>query len=347
MIRNTVVEDLNKLGSLFHAIGTHQDAVNTPFSKALMEELTNAVSTEIQHNGWFSEASVRSALLGLGRWLTSEKLTIFTQGYPFYHFQKNLSLILAGNLPLVGFHDVMCGLLMGCKLQIKMSSDDRRLLPIIQKALCELRPEYQEITLLNPAKLQGHDAVIGTGTDTSLIHFSSFFKEVPHLLRGNRTSLAVLDGTESEANLYALGQDIFQYFGRGCRSVTHLLIPEDYSLDAFFQAILPFQEIQQNKKYGNNYEYHRAVFMLSQQSLLDNGFILLHENDSLHAPLAMVNYHRHSDKAAIVQYIDLHRDRIQCVIGKDFLPFGSAQQPEIDDFADNINTLAWLSKVLN
>lgn len=347
MTRSEIIADLDALGHFLEHVYSENNTTHQNFSKELTERFQEIIASELYRNGWFTQENVCKALAGIREWLKLETLTSFVQPYPFAHFQSKLGLILAGNIPLVGFHDVLCGLLSGWRLQVKMSSDDNRLLPLLVDALCERNPLYREIIELQAPRLQGFHAVIGTGSDTSLLHFTSYFKDIPHLLRGNRTSVAVLDGTESEATLYALGQDIFQYFGRGCRSITHLLIPEDYSLDAFFQAILPFQEIQQNKKYGNNYEYHRAVFMLSQQPLLDNGFVLLRETEDLHAPIAMVNYHRYLDKASIVQYLDRHRDRIQCIIGKDFLPFGSAQQPEIDDFADNINTMAWLSQVLN
>jgi hypothetical protein len=254
---------------------------------------------------------------------------------------------LAGNIPLVGFHDVLCGLLSGFRLQIKLSSDDNRLFPVIFSALIELNPKYASIITLNPPKLSGFDAVIGTGSDSSLLHFKTYFKETPHLLRGNRTSIAVLTGNETPEELNKLGNDIFDFFGRGCRNVTHLLVPESYVFDAFHQAILPFNAVIQNKKYGNNYDYNRAIHLLSQQPMLDNGFVLLMESTHLHPPLAMVNYHYYQTDEEIHAYLAANKDQIQCVIGKNFLPFGSAQQPGINAFADGINTMAWLKDACN
>jgi hypothetical protein len=147
--------------------------------------------------------------------------------------------------------------------------------------------------------------------------------------------------------LQELGKDVFDYFGRGCRSVTHLMVPEDFNMDRFISAILPYEDVLQNKKYGNNYEYHRAVFLLSQQTLLDNGFLLLKETKELQAPIAMLYFHRYVNPSEIDAYLALHHDKIQCILGKAFLPFGAAQRPRLNDFADQTNTLDWLSKALN
>lgn len=347
MKRLEIIEHLTLLGQLMHQVSQSDSTNVEKFSQKIILEIEETVRTEIYKNGWFNESNVRNSLAGISTWLTLDHLEDFTRDQPYFYFEKRVSLILAGNLPLVGFHDVLCCLLMGCKMQIKMSSDDQRLLPVFLKALVELSPFYQDCIELNPIKLSGHDAVIGTGSDSSLLHFQSYFKDVPHLLRGNRTSIAVIDGTETHQELEALGKDIFDYFGRGCRSVTHLIIPETYSLDHIFSAILRYEEVLQNKKYGNNYEYHRAVFLLSQQSLLDNGFLLLKETEELQAPIAMLYFHRYVKSSEIDAYLALHHDKIQCILGKGYLPFGTSQRPLIHDFADQVNTLEWLSKALN
>ena len=347
MKRSEIIEHLTLLGQLMHQVGQSNPPDVEKFSQKIILEIEETVQTEIYKNGWFNASNVRNSLAGISAWLTLDQLEDFTRDQPFYRFEKQVSLILAGNLPLVGFHDVLCCLLMGCKMHIKMSSNDQRLLPVLLKALVELNPSYLDCIELNPIKLAGHDAVIGTGSDSSLLHFQSYFKDIPNLLRGNRTSVAVIDGTETPQELEALGKDIFNYFGRGCRSVTHLMVPNAYSMDRIFSAILPYEEVLQNKKYGNNYEYHRAVFLLSQQSLLDNGFLLMKETKELQAPIAMLYFHRYIDKAEINAYLALHHYQIQCIVGKGFLPFGTAQRPRIHDFADQVNTLEWLSKALN
>jgi len=347
MERAELVRNLVALGEIMAQVGQGKSIHSRHFSQQIAEQLEETVRTEVAKNGWFNESNVRCAFFEASAWLTEVKLTRFIEGQPFYKFRKGLGLILAGNVPLVGFHDFLCGLMMGCRLKIKMSSDDNRLLPILVKALRELNRDFENIVDLNPLKLTEYDAIIGTGTNTALLHFRSFFKEVPHLLRGNRTSIAVLTGNESDQDLEDLGKDIFLYFGRGCRNVTHLVVPKDYSMEGFFRSILPFEDVLQNKKYGNNYEYHRAIFLLSQQSLLDNGFILLKESSELHPPLAMLYFHTYTDRSEVDTYLKNHEDQIQCIIGKDYSPFGSAQKPNLNDFADNRNTLNWLTRVLN
>lgn len=347
MERAEIIHHLSLLGEMVSEFGHSSMPTSKNFSHQILQKIEHTVQTEIYRNGWFNEANVRNAFAGIGTWLRQDVLEEFTKAHPYFRFEKHVSLILAGNLPLVGFHDVFCSLLMGCKLQVKMSSDDQHLLPLLCQALAEIDSRYLEIIELNPIKLSGHHAVIGTGSDSALLHFQSFFKDIPHLLRGNRTSIGVLDGTETARELNELGKDVFDYFGRGCRSVTHLMVPENFNMDRFFSAILPYEEVLQNKKYGNNYEYHRAVFLLSQQSLLDNGFLLLKETSELHAPIAMLYFHRYAHQAEVDQYLSMHRDTIQCVLGNGYLPFGSAQRPRINDFADNVNTLEWLSNALN
>ena len=344
--RQQLILDLNELGTFIHGV-VQGNTANGKISKPLEAALKQTIDQEIYRNGWYDKPHVEEALMGIREWLNTEKLTNFVAEKPYFNFQKQVSLILPGNLPLVGFHDVLCCLLMGCKLQIKMSSDDNRLLPVLVNALKDLNPLYGSLFELDPPKLSHYNAVIGTGSDSALLHFKSFFKHVPHLLRGNRTSIAILRGDETEEDLQMLGKDIFQYYGRGCRSVTHLIVPKGYSFNSFFEAIIPYSGVLQNKKYGNNYEYHRAIFLLSQQAFLDNNFLLLKETTDLHPPLGMVYYHHASGPSEVTRYLEDHRQQIQCIVGHDFLPFGTSQQPKIDDYADDINTLGWLSKALN
>lgn len=347
MNRNQVISDLCAIGSWFQAITSENDQIKHPFSAAITQDFRDAIDREVFKNGWFESQNVKDALTALSHWLNEATLVRFSEEYSFAAFDRTLGLILAGNIPMVGFHDVLCGLLSGFKLQIKLSSDDNRLLPIVVNALSELNPKYASVITLNPTKLTGFDAVIGTGSDATLLHFKSYFKEIPHLLRGNRTSVAVLTGEESTVQLTQIGKDIFTYFGRGCRNVTHLMVPVSYSFEAFFNAILPYQDVVRNKKYGNNYDYNRAIHLLSQQHLLDNGFVLLMESTELHPPLAMIYYHHYKSFEDVLSYITLKKEQIQCVVGNQFAPFGSSQSPSISDFADGINTMEWLKNVIN
>ncbi len=346
MTRQQLITDLATLGPWIECLSSSDPAPSEVISQELTEAFKAIITQEINRNGWFEPQEVRNSLKGVSSWLHNAVLTSFSSPYAFQSFRPTLGLILAGNIPLVGFHDILCGLLSGYKLQIKLSSEDQQLIPLIIQGLISLNPAYAEWIQINPKKLSGFDAVIGTGSDSTLLHLKSYFKNKPHLLRGNRTSVAILKGNETPEELHALGKDIFQYFGRGCRNVTHLIVPEGYSFDAFFEAILPFQSVIQNKKYGNNYDYNRAIHLLSNQDLLDNGFLLLMESNALHPPLAMIHYHTYSNISQAIDYIAANRDKIQCISGTDLVKFGTTQEPSIDDFADGINTMEWLEHAL-
>ena len=302
-----------------------------------------AIERQVHHNGWFTEESVRTSLLNLGNWLTREQLTNWTSPYSFTENPKVVAVIMAGNIPLVGFHDFLCVLLSGNKVQCKLSSEDNKLLPLLSHYLFQFAPELKEFISFSDRNLSGFDAVIATGSNNSLVNFESYFSKYPHLFRHNRTSLAILDGTESKEELKALGEDILNYFGRGCRNVTHLLIPENYDLNRFFEAIVDLGGLINNKKYGNNYDYNKTIHLLNLESFLDNNFLLLKESDNLFSPLAMLHYHSYQTQEEISTYLEIHKDSIQCVVGHKYLPFGTAQCPSLSDYADNVDTMEWLN----
>jgi hypothetical protein len=301
------------------------------------------IERQVHHNGWFTEASVRNALLNLGNWLTEEQLTAWASKYEFTGNPKVVAVIMAGNIPLVGFHDFLCVLLSGNKVQCKQSSEDNKLLPLLVNNLLQFAPELKACISFSDRNLSGFDAVIATGSNNSLVNFESYFSKYPHLFRHNRTSIAVLDGTETKAELKALGEDILNYFGRGCRNVTHLLIPKDFDLNRFFESIVDLGEVINNKKYGNNYDYNKTIHLLNLESFLDNNFLLLKESEQLFSPLAMLHYHTYSTQEEIKSYLETHKDALQCVVGHDYLPLGTAQCPSLSDYADNVDTMMWLN----
>lgn len=304
-----------------------------------------AIERQVHHNGWFTEESVRTSMLNLGNWLTKEQLSNWASIYAFTKKPKVVAVIMAGNIPLVGFHDFLCVLLSGNKVQCKLSSDDNKLLPLLSHYLFQFAPELKEFISFTDRNLSGFDAVVATGSNNSLMNFESYFSKYPHLFRHNRTSIAILNGNETKEELKALGEDILNYFGRGCRNVTHLLIPEKYDLNLFFEAIVDLGGLINNKKYGNNYDYNKTIHLLNLESFLDNNFLLLKESDNLFSPLAMLFYHRYSTNQEIESYIQLHQDSIQCVVGHNYLPFGTAQCPSLSDYADNVDTMVWLNNL--
>lgn len=308
-------------------------------------ELNSVIQTQHHHNGWFTEELIRKSLRNLSSWLNEQDLVSWLSNYTFSNSPKSVAVIMAGNIPLVGFHDFLCVLASGNRVICKLSSEDNKLLPHLSKILIQILPELESRIAFSDRNLKGFDAIIATGSNNSLIHFKQYFSKYPHLFRQNRTSIAVLTGEETKKELHLLGNDILDYFGRGCRNVTHLLIPKGYELNRFFEAIVDQGEVINNKKYGNNYDYNKAIHLMNQAVFLDNNFILLKESKELFSPLAMLHYHYYESEVEVSNYLEEHQNDIQCVVGKNYIPFGKAQCPSINDYADNVDTMNWLTRL--
>ena len=295
------------------------------------------------YNGWFDEAHVRQSLLEISSWLTKEKLTDWIMKYGNQKISESIIvIIMAGNIPIVGFHDLLCVLLSGFKAKVKLSSEDNKLIPGIIKYLEIISPVLVERILFTDRNIGDYDAIIATGDNLSNQSFQTYFSKKPHLFRNHRTSIAILNGQESQKEITELGEDIFKYYGRGCRNVTHLCVPKGFNLELIFKGIYPFANVIQNKKYGNNYDYNKAIHLMNQEEILDNNFVLLKKTTSLHAPIAMLYYHEYNNKSDLDAFIEENKNEIQCIIGNGYLSFGSAQKPRLNDYADNIDTMQWL-----
>ena len=337
----------NQLGKLMIHFG--KSNIWSGFELGITEEEYNQFNELIlrqkHYNGWFTEDMVRKSLLSLGGLLTKEKLSKWTNEYEYQKKPKTVAVIMAGNIPLVGFHDFLSVLISGNNLLAKLSSDDKYLLPALSEFLYVFEPELKERIAFSEGKISDFDAVIATGSDSSSAYFEQYFSSYPHIFRSNRTSLAVLIGEESKQDIELLAQDIFDYYGRGCRNVTHLLLPRSFDLNKIFEGIVVMGDVIQNKKYGNNYDYNKAVHLLNQEQLLDNNFVLLKESVELFSPLGMINYHFYDSKKEIKEYLNQHKNQLQCVVGMEYIPFGVAQTPALNDYADGIDTLKWLNEL--
>ncbi|MDD2982417.1 MAG: acyl-CoA reductase [Crocinitomicaceae bacterium] len=347
MERNTIILALNQLGKVLVSLGENQAWRDNSLgvTQEEYERFEYIIARQFALNGWFTQDSVRNALKAIGNDLTTEKLTAWTDQYQFVKEPKRVGVIMAGNIPLVGFHDFLCVLLSGHKITAKMSSDDKTLLPEIVSLLIQYAPELEERIMLSDGRIGEIDAVIATGSNNSMGYFDSYFGKYPHIFRKNRTSIAVLNGKETQEELAQLGADIFTYFGLGCRNVSQVLIPQEFELNDFFAAMVPNAEIVNHHKYANNYDYNKAIHLMNQENILDNGFMLLKESDQLFSPLAMVFYHRYNSVEEVETYLKNNEEHIQAIVGKDYIPFGAAQCPKLDDYADNVNTMSWLERV--
>ena len=340
------IKAIVQLGTFLEHFAVNKDWENysSGISKHDHEEFNAVIQKVHLYNGWFTEPMVRKALKAISTWLKHENLEELSKNQK-EHDPKTVAIIMAGNIPLVGFHDALCVLLNGDVVLAKFSSDDSVLMPILFKYLIQIEPEFNDQIRIASDRLTNFDAVIATGSNNSARYFEQYFGQKPNIIRKNRTSVAVLDGTETEEELSALGNDVFDFFGLGCRNVTKLYIPKDFDLNRFFGAIFKFAEIIQHNKYANNYDYHKAIYLLNRDELIENGFLLLRENNDLFSPVGVLHYERYDDVDKVKSDLIALSDSIQCIVGHNYIPFGQAQEPRINDFADGVNTMEFLEQL--
>lgn len=313
--------------------------------------LNGTVAQAHAQNPWYTPENVQQALGAWASVLTSEKLEAWLAPYEFDgESARSVGLILAGNIPLVGLHDIISVLAAGFNAQIKLSTSDSQLTKHLLHKLIEFEPAFaKQVAMVE--RLQGFDLVIATGSDNSSRYFEHYFGSKPHIIRKNRNSVAVLDGGESPAELAALGHDIFDYFGLGCRNVSKVYLPEGYAIATLFEGIESFQHVMAHHKYANNYDYNKSIYLINGDTHLDNGFVLVKPDTRIASPLAVVYSEEYSDKQALVQRLDADASLLQCVVSRQDLPtsvpvfpFGYSQKPQLDDYADGVNTLDFLAQ---
>jgi hypothetical protein len=298
------------------------------------------------YNKWFTKDNVRKAIGGICQMLKQEKLVNWLQDCPKSINRKTVAVIMAGNIPIVGFHDFLSVLIYGHAIKIKLSKDDNKLFPLIVTELIRINPAFKDLISFSDNNLKDFDAIIATGSNNSKIYFDSYFSSYPSLIRGNRTSVAILNGKESLEERKGLANDIFSYFGLGCRSITKLFLPKGYNLDLLFEVFYDYKDIILNNKYVNNYDYNKAIFLMGSNEIIENGFLILKEDHiSLHSPVSVLYYQYYDDVSLIHEKIESLNDEIQCVCGDGYLSFGKTQLPELDDYADGVNTLEFLSRI--
>ena len=314
------------------------------------DDFISLVELSQSRNGWFTPEQVYFSIQSWAKALTETNLNQWLSTYDFTKIEpKKIGLVLAGNIPLVGFHDFLSVLISGHDVLVKTSSNDQHLLKFLAKYLISIQPELNSKITFVEGKLEGFDAVIATGSNNTARYFEYYFKDTPSIIRKNRNSVAVLDGTESHEDLVGLGEDIFRYFGLGCRNVSKLFVPKDYNFDNFFKAMYEYREVIQYEKYTNNYDYNKAVFLMSNFQLLDNEFLTIKEDSSYSSPISSVFYEFYENLDKIKSRLNQDTEQIQCVVSNNLIEnsvsFGQTQQPKLWDYADNVDTLAFLSNI--
>lgn len=301
-------------------------------------------------NPWYTPENVIQQLNTIGNCLTEEQLHHWVKDYNPTESDKNVGLILAGNIPLVGFHDILSSLIMGFNTKVKVSSDDAGLTAYVLSKLFYFEPLLQnKIELVE--KLVSFDLIIATGSNNSSRYFQYYFGKKPHIIRKSRNAVAILHGDETQEELKQLGYDIFNYFGLGCRSVSKIYLPENYKINRLFEAIEPFNTVKNNFKYNNNYDYNKSIYLINKEQHYDNGFLLLKKDNMLASPLAVVFYEEYKELDNVLQQVEFIKEDIQCVVSSKNLTLnipvvkpGQSQYPKLDDYADQVNTLEFLDK---
>ena len=303
-----------------------------------------------QYNSWFTKESILFSLENWAHALTKENLVSWISKETIEEStSKTVAIVMAGNIPLVGFHDFLSVLISGHSVLVKQSSNDKHLIPFLAKYLEYAEKSFKGKISFTEEKLTGFDAVIATGSTNTTRYFEYYFKNKPSIIRKNRNSVAVITGTESSDDFENLSNDIFRYFGLGCRSVSKLFVPKGYNFDQFFQGMYKQREIINNAKYANNYDYNKAVYLMSEFSILENGFLMIKEDESFASPIATIFYEYYDNLNDLKIKIQTESENIQCIVANNFIEnevkFGQTQYPKLWDYADGVNSIQFLSKI--
>ena len=302
-------------------------------------------------NNWFTIENTKKSIKTIADFYLNESL--LNQWTDLYEIQdipetvKSIGVIMAGNIPAVGFHDMMTIVLSGHACVAKLSSQDSFLMTILIEKLLEICPNL-EIRIAD--KLNEVDALIATGSDNSARYFEYYFKTKPHIIRKNRTSIGILNGEETEEDFLNLGRDITDYFGLGCRNVSKIYVPEKYDFTKFYDSIESLGDIFYHNKYKNNYDYNKSIYLVNMMPHFDNGFMILAPNENLVSPISVIFYEEYKDRVDLKNKMEINKDKIQCMVSKNgefekSLNFGDAQKPKLWDYADGVDTMAFLLSV--
>lgn len=314
---------------------------------AILNEVIERASFK---NPWFVSENVRLSIDGLIHYLEENKFRAWLEKYDLSQVSsKKIGVVMAGNIPMVGIHDLICVLISGHKLLAKLSSQDDVLIPFIVDELIKIEPEFRYYIEFVDL-LKGMDAVIATGSDNTARYFDYYFSKYPNIIRKNRTSIAVLNGDENPDELKDLGQDLFSYFGLGCRNVSKLFLPKGYDIKLLIPHLEHYAHLSDHNKYSNNYFYHKSIFLVNQTEHLDNGFVLFQQNKNIVSPISVIFYDFYDDLKSLQTQLLPIQDKIQCIVSsmiftENHVEFGKAQMPEIWDYADNIDTMNFLTEI--
>jgi hypothetical protein len=347
-IKNNFVE-LGKFLSQF-SLENNQQNEQVKYNDLFFNSFVDLIALSQSHNNWFTPENVHFSISSWSDALTENNLNQWLSAYNFIEKEpKNVGLILAGNIPLVGFHDFLSVLISGNNVLVKTSSKDDYLIKFLAKYLIALDNRFNEKITFVEGKLENYDAVIATGSNNTARYFEYYFKDKPSIIRKSRNSVAVLTGNETPEEMTLLSEDVFRYFGLGCRNVSKIFVPKNYNFDAFFNGMYAQKDVIYYEKYANNYDYNKAVFLMSNFQLLDNEFLTIKEDTSHASPISSVFYEYYEDVNEVKARIQQDAEMIQCVVSNGIIEnsvyFGNTQKPNLWDYADNVDTLDFLNNL--
>jgi len=341
-----------KLGDFLRQFSSEvtQKSDNVEHNDFFFEGVKHQLKLAKEHNGWFTEENIKFALKSWSDALNFSNLNTWLEPYAINNISpKEVAIIMAGNIPLVGFHDFLSVLISGHSVLVKQSSNDKHLLPYLTKYLEHVEPQFKGVIKFTEEKLKNFDAVIATGSNNTARYFEYYFKNKPSIIRNNRNSVAVLTGKETSAELKNLSEDVFRYYGLGCRNVSKLFVPKGYKFDAFFEAIYHWHPIIEKAKYANNYDYNKAVYLMSEFDMLENGFFMIKEDESYASPIATLFFEYYNDLSELKETLEAKKEQIQCIVSNGFIKneiaFGATQKPQLWDYADDVDSIKFLSSI--
>ena len=344
--------NLNNRITLFVKLGRFfSDYINNNLESLEKNKFDKAINESILHNSFFSKKNILKSLLSWSNVLTKKSIDNFLSNYliKIKKREKKVAIIMAGNIPLVGFHDFFCVILSGNFAVIKLSSKDSHLFKFILRFLVNENPDFSTKFDVVENKLQIFDAVIATGNNISANQFELYFKKYPKIIRRNRHSIAILNGNETKKEIELLANDIFYYYGLGCRNVSKIFIPNNYNLDILFKSFVLWNEVINKNSYANNYNYYRAIYLLNKEVFFDNGFVLLKESEKIGSPVGTIYFEYYKSDNQIKEMIKKNNEKIQCIVSNNnyrkTIKFGETQMPNLNDFADDIDTFNFLLKL--
>jgi len=308
-----------------------------------------------QSNEWFTRDNIKYAVKSIADNLSEENIRLWLEKYPQMSLNqsgKKVGVVMAGNIPLVGFHDLLCILISGNEAIIKASSKDDKLIKLIVKLLIHYNSEFADLIHFEKEHLKNVDAIIATGSDNTANYFEYYFGKYPHIIRRNRNSIAILTGDESDEELELLAFDMLMYFGLGCRNVSKLYFPEGFDYQRIFKSLQGFAQLMDHNKYANNYTYNRSIYLMNRVEFWENGFVIMKEDIGLSSPISVIFFEYYSSIDSLKQRLKIDKEQIQCIVARgevieESVAFGEAQKPQLWDYADNVDTMQFLLELGN